>query len=126
MGPKPILVDVVVKHSLAPSLFEQCAADDGSVLKHAEAEKHRSYDGLADQIGARFFAFAVETTGRLGDEALAFIRHIIHEGARFKNVWAAKEVVNGIYRTVAIAIARGNADIVDSNLGKARRAAWAE
>ena len=95
-------------------------------ISAVEAEKHRSYDGLADQIGAKFFAFAVETTGRLGDEALAFIRHIIQEGARFKNVWAAKEVVNGIYRTVAIAIARGNADIIDSNLGKARRAAWAE
>ena len=92
-------------------------------MREAEAEKHRSYDGLADQIGAKFFAFAVETTGRLGNDALALIRHLIQEGAKFKNVWTPKEVVQGIYRTVAVAIARGNADIVDStcNLRKARR-----
>jgi hypothetical protein len=123
---KPIMVDVVVKHSLAPSHVEQCAAEDGSVLREAEAQKHRDYDGLADQVEAKFFAFAVETTGRLGSEALAFIKHIIHEGARFKNVWAAKEIVNDIYRTVAVAIARGNADIIDSNLNKARRAEFGE
>ena len=96
------------------------------MLRDAEAEKHKDYDGLAEKIGAKFFAFAVETTGRLGEDAMAFIKHIIQEGARFKNVWAAKEVVNGIYRTVAIAIARGNAEIIEANLGKARRAEWAE
>ena len=75
-------------------------------------------------MGATFFAFAVETTGRLGPQALAFIRHLIQEGACYKNVWAPKEVVKGIYRTVAIAIARGNADIVQSNLTRSRLAEW--
>src|SRR5579883_1497785 len=50
---------------------------------------------------------------------LRIIRSFIQEGAKFKNVWAPKEIVHGIYRTVAIAIARGNADIIASNLRKA-------
>ena len=91
-------------------------------MAEAEAEKDREYRGLAENIGAKFFAFAVETTGRLGNGALAFIRHLIQEGAKFKNVWAPKEVVQGIYRTVAVAIARGNADIVQANLVKSRLA----
>jgi len=75
-------------------------------------------------IGADFYAFAVETTGRLGPGALAFIRRLIQEGARFKNVDAPKEVVNGIYRSVAVALARGNADIVQANLTRSRLAEW--
>jgi len=35
-----------------------------------------------------------------------------------------KEVVNGIYRTVAVALARGNADIVQANLTRSRLAEW--
>src|ERR1700691_2394289 len=86
--------------------------------------QNRDYDGLADSIGAKFFAFAVTTNGGLGEEALQFIRHIIKEGARFKHVWAPKEVVHGIYRTVAIAIARGNADVISTNLSRSRGADW--
>jgi hypothetical protein len=121
---RPIAVDVTVRHSLAPSHVQACARDEEAVLREAEAEKERDYRGLADQIGADFYAFAVETTGRLGPGALAFIRRLIQEGARFKNVDAPKEVVNGIYRSVAVALARGNADIVQANLTRSRLAEW--
>lgn len=121
---KPIALDVTVVHPLAPSHVQDSADNPGSALKKAEAEKHWLYDGLADRVGAEFFAFAVETTGRLGDEALAFIRRLIQEGARFKHVWAPKQVVQGIYRSVAVAVARGNADIVRSNLAATRLATW--
>ena len=121
----PIAVDVRVTHSLAPSYVEQCAEDAEAVLEEAEAEKARVYKVLADQVGAKFFAFAVDTAGRLlSEEALALIRHLIQEGARFKNVVAPKEVVQGIYRTVATAVARGNAEMVQANLVKSRLAEW--
>lgn len=119
---QPIALDVVVCHPLAPSHVHKSAADPESILADAEAEKHRLYDRLADSLGAKFVAFAVETTGRLGTEALQFIRLLIQEAGRYKHVWAPKEVVHGIYRTVAIAVARGNADIVQTNLSKSRRA----
>ncbi len=55
---------------------------------------------------------------------MSFIKTLITEGAKYRNVWAPKEVVQGIYRTVAVAIARGNADIIASNLRRSRQAAW--
>ena len=97
--------------------------DAEKALAKAEAEKQQEYEALAEKMGAKFFAFAVDTAGRLGTQALAFIRLLIQEGARFKNVWAPKEVVEGIYRTVAIAVARGNADMVQTNLFRSRAAA---
>ena len=118
------LIDVTIRHPLAPSHVDQCARDEEKVLAEAEADKHRDYDRLAEDMKAQFVAFAVETTGRLGKEAMAFIRSFIQEGAKFKNVWAPREIVHGIYRTVAIAIARGNADIIASNLRESRIAAW--
>src|SRR6185437_7192239 len=121
---KPVYLDVTVKHSLAPSHVDDCAEDAEAVVLEAEGEKEQKYQGLAENMGAKFFAFAVETTGRLGPQALECIRYLIQEGARFKNVSAPKEVVQGIYRTVAIAIARGNADVVQSNLARSRLAAW--
>ena len=93
------------------------------MLEDAEAEKGREYRELAEKMGATFFAFAVETTGRLG-QALAFIRLIIQEAARYKSVWAPKEVVHGIYRSVAMAVVRGNANVVQSNLLRSRLAEW--
>jgi hypothetical protein len=121
---KPIAVDVRVTHSLAPSHVEQSAASPEAVLEAAEAEKAREYRGFADQVGADFYAFAVETTGRLGEQALAFIRRIIQEAARYKSVWAPKTVVHGIYRSVAMAVARGNANVLQQNLLRARLAEW--
>ena len=78
-------------HAVATSEFfsRQCCGEH--VERAAEAEKDRVYRGLAEKMGAKFFAFAVETTGRLGPQALAFIRHLIQEGARYKNVWAPKD-----------------------------------
>jgi len=118
------LIDVTVWHPLAPSHVSACARDEESVLKQAEAKKLGDYSGIAEDMKAEFFPFAVETTGRLGTGAMAFIKKLIEEGARYKNVWAPKEIVQGIYRSVAIAIARGNAEIIASNLQHSRVAAW--
>src|SRR3954466_11361045 len=42
------------------------------VLEQAEREKHRTYDRLAESIGATCVAFAVESSGGFGAEALKF------------------------------------------------------
>ena len=118
------MLDVTVRHPLAPSHVAACARDEESILAEAEAEKVQAYGGLADQMKAEFIPFAVETTGRLGNQAMSFIKKLISQGAKFKNVWAPKEVVQGIYRTVAIAVASGNAEVISSNLRHTRLADW--
>ena len=84
--------------------------------QQAEREKHRTYDRLAESIGATCVAFAVESSGGFGAEALKFAKELIALGAKVKNVWAPHEVVQGIYRSIAIAVANGNADILEANL----------
>src|SRR3569623_1364366 len=54
--------------------------------------------------------------------ALKFVKELIALGAKVKNVWAPHEVVQGIYRSIAIAVANGNADILEANLRDCR--AW--
>src|SRR5438067_9125371 len=43
----------------------------------------------------------------------SFVKELIALGAKVKNVWAPYEVVHGIYRSIAIAVANGNADILE-------------
>ena len=78
--------------------------------------RSRTYDRLAESIGATCVAFAVESSGGFGAEALKFAKELIALGAKVKNVWAPHEVVQGIYRSIAIAVANGNADILEANL----------
>ena len=118
------IVDVTVVHPLAPSNVPDCARNEERVLEKAQAEKLDKYVAMAENIKGEFVAFAAETTGRLSSQALDFIKRLIQQGAKHKNVWAPREVVHGIYRTVAIAIARGNADIIASNLRSCRLADW--
>src|SRR5256885_1184956 len=114
----------VLRTPLPPSPVERCAADAEGGLEDGEGEKGRESRELAGKMGASFFAFAFEVPGRLGQQALAFIRLIIQEAARYKSVWAPKEVVHGIYRSVAMAVVRGNANVVQSNLLRSRLAEW--
>ena len=72
--------------------------------KNAEAEKARNYRDLADQMGATFVAFAVETMEMVGDEGLAFIRQILQE--------QPKAVVHGVDWSVAIVVVLDNASVV--------------
>jgi hypothetical protein len=111
-----------VRRACCPSHIDAGSRGVEKVLEQAEREKHRAYDRLAESMGATFVAFAVESTGGFGAEALKFMKELIALGAKVRNVWAPYDVVNGIYRSVAIAVANGNADIVEANLRACR--AW--
>ena len=115
---RTILVDTTRRHPLAPSHVRAAAREPGVILKQAEVQKHGTYDKMAQDNGADFVAFAVETTGAWGREALKLIKDIIAAGQKMKQVWQPHEHVYGIYRSVAVAIARGNASIIKSNLAR--------
>jgi hypothetical protein len=91
------------------------------VLEEAEKDKHRHYDRMAANQQAVFVPFAVESTGAIGKEALDWINVFIKAARRIKAVWAPRQDVYGIFRTVAIAVAKGNADIIEANMGPDRR-----
>ena len=122
LGGQYIAWDGTVRRACCPSHVDVASKGIEKVLEQAEREKHRAYDRLAESIGATFVAFAVESTGGFGAEALKFVKELIALGAKVKNVWAPHEVVQGIYRSIAIAVANGNADILEANLRDCR--AW--
>jgi hypothetical protein len=118
------LLDCVVVNGCAPSHVSVAAKGVKEILKQAEANKHRedAKSGLSAKYHAKFIAFAVEAHGGFGDEALEFIQEIIRTGSKIKQAWQPQQFVQGIYRSIAAAVARGNADIINSNLRKSRQA----
>jgi hypothetical protein len=74
--------------------------------------------GAADEVKSGVH----ETTGGFGPEALQFIKSLIKLGAEAKMVFAPRDVVQGIYRSVAVAVARGNAHIIERNLRRSNAA----
>jgi hypothetical protein len=117
MGGKTYLIDVTVVNPLAPSHIATAANRPMAVLAQAETRKHTTYDALAAHQGAVLVPFAIETTGGFGSEALAFIKELISTAARFQTVWTPRQVVQGLYRSVAVSVARGNSAVFRSSLG---------
>ena len=75
----------------------------------AEADKHRTYDALAADLGAKVVPFAIETFGAWGEEARNFmlqLRNFVQTNGRELTAsdfyyWACSEI--------SIAVQRGNA-----------------
>ena len=116
LGGSRWLLDVTRRHALAPSHLAKAAQGPLKVLEEAEQDKHRKFDVMAGENGASFVPFAVETTGGFGKEAVQWIADFIKTAERVKVVWAPREEVQGIYRTIAVAIANDNARVVKANL----------
>lgn len=116
IGGKTFLLDDTVTNPLAPSHLAAASSNPKSVLAQAEAKKHQSYDQLAANLGATLVPFAVEATGGFGVEALAFIKELIATADKFKTVWTPRQVIQGLYRSIAISVARGNAAIFQASL----------
>ncbi len=53
---------------------------------------------------------------RPGSAAVHQVTTVIKLGAEAKMVFTPRDVVQGIYRSVAVAVARGNAHIIERNL----------
>ena len=52
---------------------------------------------------------------------MQFIKDMIKLGAETKMVYAPHEIVHGIYRSIATAVARGNAHIISRSLRREGR-----
>ncbi len=65
-------LDVEVTHPCAPAYCAQAALELGHAAQAAAAAKHTRYP--PHRVRGRLVPFAVETYGRLRDEALSFLR----------------------------------------------------
>ena len=113
--------DETILHPYGSTNVSVSAQNPQALLKSAEQEKHIKYDEEASYAAATFVPIALESTGGFGSEALLFIKELIAESKKQHMVWRDKEYVNMIYRNIAIAVARGNTNIIKSNLAKAEQ-----
>ena len=74
-----VLVDVSGTHPHCASYRVKAIRDPGSAVVGRETTKHTKYDAYATSARAGFVPFVLDTYGRLGKEALAFIDLIISE-----------------------------------------------
>src|ERR1041385_2258991 len=116
-GARDVGVDVTVRHPLAPSNVALSARSPKALLEDAEREKRNTYDRLASRDRVDFKAMAFTTYGGFGDEALQVIKLVIDQGKKMGLVWQPRDVVYRVSRSVAVAIARGNMEVVRANLG---------
>ena len=123
IGSKQWLIDVTIRHPLAPSHVEAVARNHMACIEAAEKEKHGIYKDLVANTGITLVPFVVETTGRLGTEAKKFLnKELIAEAASYRVVWAPKQVVYSIYREITMAVVKGNAAMFASNARKCQLA----
>ena len=57
-----------------------------AAARNVKRTKRNKYTGLADQRGAGFLAFVVETFGAFGSQAICALQLIASQGARFSLV----------------------------------------
>ena len=74
-----VLIDVSGTHPHCASYRDNAVRDSGSAIVARESTKHAKYDAYAASAQADFVPFVLDTYGRLGDEALAFVDRILAE-----------------------------------------------
>ena len=81
-----------------------------------EKEKHRAFRGHGE-AGLGFRAFAVETYGRLGHDAMRLLRDIAQVASSTGRVNRAR-LLSSAFQQISVAVCIGNAEMIRRNLDK--------
>jgi hypothetical protein len=88
-----------------------------------EAEKKAKYAAMAKTQQATFLPFAVETYGGLGKGARKVMKRIASSAEEGLQMLSEKEVMRELRGSVAIAVQKGNANIILAEYHRAMGAA---
>jgi hypothetical protein len=86
-----------------------------------ERIKQNRYNDLARRTHSTFVPFVVETTGGFGAQARRFCSRLARFAEEATQEYTRTELLLGIRTAVALAIQRGNADIIRIGLQRSRR-----
>ena len=120
-GGRISVLDVVVTHPAAPSYVAAAARSDGAAAKRAADRKQQEFCRFGDQAQYTFVPFAVETYGRLGDDALGFVNALATIAAANGRVSKATFVANAL-RELSCSLQQGNARMYARSLFEVARA----
>ena len=119
-------IDVTVTHPTAPSHIR---ANPVPLQITAAREQHKikKHKPAADKEGARFIPFAVESYGGIGEYAIRLVDQItasaVHAAVHRNSVFNPATIRRQLLLSVACAIQRGNAKVLEEGHVRCMRAA---
>ena len=116
-----VIIDVVVRHSAAPSYAREASRYDGAAARHAERLKRREFAHFADGAQYDFVPFAVESYGRLGPAAMGFLSALGDVAASGGHI-SKSAFVAGALKELSCALQRGNGRMYGHSLFRIARA----
>lgn len=116
-----LIIDVVITHPGAPTYAQRAARVDGYAAKRAAQEKTRDFEKFADGAQYGFVPFAVESYGRLGTEAIEFIKTLGDAAAAGGRISKSAFVANA-YKVLSCALQKGNGNVYAQSLAAVARA----
>ncbi len=103
------LIDVVVTHQHMGCKLAQCHGNTGKAAALAAADKKRQFRLHGDAEQYTFVPFAVESHGRLCNEAVEFLHILAESGASSGTNKASKSTwLMSFYREISCALQLGN------------------
>ena len=111
-GAGHVLGDVTIADPRAETHFRQYRVA-GSLAQSCERDKVDKYRVLPLPPGFRFEPVAIEATGGFGDRAKALVDKIAHH-AQGRSIFSPAEIKTELIWSIAVAVARGNADYVET------------
>ena len=121
---KHYLVDVTIRHPGCKTNIQHGADTEQLAAAHqGEKEKKAKYAAMAKAQQASFIPFAVETYGGLGKSATKLINLIASAAEDGLQMLSESEVRKELRESVAIAVQKGNANIMLAEYNRAKAAA---
>jgi len=121
---RQLLVDVTIRHPACKTNIMHGSARQQLAAAHkGEAEKKAKYAAMAKTQQAEFLPFAVETYGGLGKAARKLRKRIASSAEEGPQMLSEKEVMRELRGSVAIAVQKGNANIILAEYHRAMSAA---
>ena len=121
---RQLLVDVTIRHPACKTNIMHGSARQQLAAAHkGEAEKKAKYASMAKTQQAEFLPFAVETYGGLGKAARKLRKRIASSAEEGPQMLSEKEVMRELRGSVAIAVQKGNANIILAEYHRAMSAA---
>ena len=122
-----VLVDVSLLHPLSPSYVATNHADDARreqrIIQQRELRKRNKYDGMAKQYdGGRVAPFVVDAYGAFGQGAEEFVRWVAAAAVANGCVERDADFRSLAFGRIAVAVQRGNVELLDSALVRVRQA----
>jgi len=110
LGPQRVLVDVSIRHPLAPSNVRR-AQRPLATAKNGEREKIDKYEEDAQRMGFRFVPFVIETTGGWGPRARHLASELATHAQNHMDI-PRERALNLLAQAISTAVQFGNAQLL--------------